>query len=149
MNESSTVFQFSSTKVKRSSILKDGTALNFQLELHAVGLTLMMMTKCQGSPCRIFVSYASKTLPPEQYSKNFQLERIIFDINGNESKMISNIPSKKVSLKVKRLHKHFSVEKDSAVKNGTTKFELELFSTGCFYWKEANKSWSSEGCRVT
>lgn len=110
----------------------------------------MMKPQCFGSPCRINIQFG-EIQSPGYHSESFEIEDSYMNINETQFKLFSNVDGVGVNLKITKTRRS-SVNESQAINgpngNGTTIFDLEFFSTGCFHWKKEEEIWSSDGCRV-
>lgn len=129
--------------MKQVFYLKDNTIVKNRIELHAVGISLILSIHCFGSPCQVSIS-PEGTMQEEV----FPIEDSAVGNSSGKVKLISNINSTTLIMKVLKLSTNLTHLYSNQTLNRTTKFMMEFFSTGCFYWRKEKNIWSSDGCKV-
>ena len=132
------------------SIMRD-KMLWVKIDLPANAISVMLRPRCYGSPCALFIHY-DDTSNTRTKSSNTRTKSLYFDIgdsnydnNVSEFRTLSNIASDYLLVAIRRNKRKMSADRNSAAR---VNFTLEVFNTGCYYWKETENTWSSNGCQV-
>eukprot|EP00112_Aurelia_sp_Birch-Aquarium-sp1_P002284 Seg1249.12 transcript_id=Seg1249.12/GoldUCD/mRNA.D3Y31 product="Polycystic kidney disease protein 1-like 2" protein_id=Seg1249.12/GoldUCD/D3Y31 len=129
---------------KTFTITKD-KLLWVKIELPANGLSVMLRPRCYGSSCRLFVRYDGVSTIRNDLD-SFDIGDSSHDNNSREFRTFPSINGNNFFLGISQTKSKGSAERNSTAR---VNFTMELFNTGCFYWKETENTWSADGCQIS
>ena len=115
-----------------------------KIDLPANGLSVMLRPRCYGSPCTLLINYDGISTTREN-SQYFYIGDSNYSNNASEFRTFSNISGSDILVGIWRNKGKMSAAGNNAAR---VNFTLEVFNTGCYYWKEREDTWSSNGCQV-
>ena len=127
-------------QIEQSETLRASQSLIYLITLPMTGLSVMLKTRCVGSPCRIYIS--SKGKPTFLSSEDsFAVEESSNSSQEAPFTLYPDVQSTTFNIGVRSIRENVSSLEE-------TKFSMVMFTTGCYFWEEKSSKWKTDGCQV-